>query len=87
MILLGFANGEDMTNVDELVIGILQTLQLQGKGIVAFLKPYFEDLESIFHNGMSTTGFTSNTLHLLLNGDARKLLVGTKIINNELLDR
>jgi hypothetical protein len=87
MILLGFANGEDMANVQELVIGILQTLQLQGKGMVAFLKPYFEDLELIFQNGSHMAGFANNTFHLLLTGDVRKLLVGTKMIDNELLDR
>jgi len=76
-----------MANVQELIISVLQILQVKGSGILAFLKPYFEDLELMFKNGLNTVGFSQNTLHLFLNGDVRKLLVGTKVINNDLLAR
>jgi len=86
--LMSLVNGDSYDTLLKLAGGVLKTLiEADTTGILAFIKPYLKDLQTILQNARQNPEFVNNTLFFLLNGDLRPFLNGTEFITNDLFNR
>jgi len=85
-IILGLINGDDMQIVLRLINQLIKILVDLVPELVLF-EDYFKDINIILENGLKKPAFVKNTLHYLLTEDLRDLFNGTKVINEDLLNR
>jgi len=85
-VILGLINGEDMETVLRLMNQLVKFLMGKIPELVLF-EDYFKDISRIIENGLKKPEFVKNTLHYLLTEDLRDLFTGTKVINDDLLNR